>query len=187
MAYETYQPLFHEIFTQVNNAKDKPKKIAVLRKYEAEGLKNFLMCAFNPDIEWMLPAGDVPYMPNDAPEGTEHTMLHSEAQNLYYYVKKLIPGTTDQWMIGNTQINDARREMMFIQMLQGLSAAEAELVLQAKNRTLNKKYKGLNANTVREAFGWDENFVDARLVAQRQPQPRDLGRLPQDIADSQRR
>ncbi len=187
MAFETYQPLFHEIFTQVNNAKDKPKKIAVLRKYEAEGLKNFLMCAFNPDIEWILPEGDVPYMPNDAPEGTEHTMLHQEAQNFFYYVKKLIPGTTDQYVFGSTDINDARREMMFIQMLEGLSAAEAELVLQAKNRTLNKKYKGLNANTVREAFGWDENFVDARLVAQRQPQPRDLGRMPQDIADSQRR
>jgi|TARA_Y100000296_G_C5139196_1_gene239986 hypothetical protein len=187
MAYETYQPLFHEIFTQVNNAKDKPKKIAVLRKYEAEGLKNFLMCAFNPDIEWILPEGDVPYMPNDAPEGTEHTMLHQEAQNFFYYVKKLIPGTTDQYVFGSTDINDARREMMFIQMLEGLSAAEAELVLQAKNRTLNKKYKGLNANTVREAFGWDENFIDQNLVAQRQSQPRDLGRMPQDIADSQRR
>ena len=187
MAYETYEPLFHEIFAKVNNAKDKPKKIEVLRKHRNEALENFLMVAFNPDIEWMLPEGDVPYMPNDAPEGTEHTMLHSEAQNLYYYVKKLIPGTTDQWMIGNTQINDARREMMFIQMLEGLSAAEAELVLQAKNRTLNKKYKGLNANTVREAFGWDENFVDARLVAQRTGRQPDLGRMGQDIVDSQRR
>ena len=72
-------------------------------------------------------------------------------------------GTTNQWVFGNTQINDARREMMFIQLLEGLSSPEAELVLQAKNRTLNKKYKGLNANTVREAFGWDENFIDARI------------------------
>ena len=145
------------------------------------------MCAFNPDIEWMLPEGDVPYMPNDAPEGTEHTMLHNEAQRFHYYVKKLVPGTTDQWAIGDTKINDARREMMFIQMLEGLSASEAEVVLQAKNRTLNKKYKGLNANTVREAFGWDENFIDQNLVAQRVGQSPDLGRLPVDIADSQRR
>ena len=144
------------------------------------------MCAFNPDIEWMLPEGDVPYMPNDAPEGTEHTMLHNEAQRFHYYVKKLVPGTTDQWAIGDTKINDARREMMFIQMLEGLSAPEAECVLQAKNRTLNKKYKGLNANTVREAFGWDENFIDPNLVAQRQGRQPDLGRLPQDIAESRR-
>ena len=187
MVFETYQPLFHEIFTQVNNAKDKPKKIAVLRKHRNAGLENFLTVAFNPDIEWVLPAGDVPYMPNDAPEGTEHTMLHNEAQQLHHYVKRLVHGTNDQWVFGNTQINDARREMMFIQMLEGLSAPEAELVLQAKNRTLNKKYKGLNANTVREAFGWDENFIDQNLVAQRTGSPVDLGRMPQDIADSQLR
>ena len=115
-------------------------------------------------------------------------MLINEAKNLHYYVKKLVFGTTDQWVYGNTQINDARREMMFIQLLEGLSQGEAEVVLQAKNRTLNKKYKGLNANTVREAFGWDENFIDSKLVAQRARQPRpDLGRLPQDIAESQRR
>ena len=185
--FDTYQPLFHEIFTQVNNAKDKPKKVAVLRKHDNEGLRNFLMVAFNPDIEWMLPEGDVPYMPNDAPEGTDHTMLHNEAGTFHNFIKKLVFGTSDQWMVGNTQINDARREMMFIQMLEALSAPEAELVLQAKNRTLNKKYKGLNANTVREAFGWDENFIDQKLVAQHQGRPVDLGRMPQDIAESQRR
>ena len=64
---ETFTPLYHEIFAKVNNAKDKPKKVAVLRKYDTPNLRNFLMCAFNPDIEWMLPEGDVPYMPNDAP------------------------------------------------------------------------------------------------------------------------
>ena len=187
MVFETYQPLFHEIFTQVNNAKDKPKKVAVLRKHRNEGLESFLMVAFNPDIEWMLPEGDVPYMPNEAPEGTEHTMLLQEARTFHNFVKKLVHGTTDQWVYGNTNINDARREMMFIQLLEGLHAGEAELVLQAKNRTLNKKYKGLNANTVREAFGWDENFIDQNLVAQR-PRGRgvDLGRMPQDIAESQR-
>ena len=190
MVFETYTPLFHEIFTLVNNAKDKPKKVAVLRKHKSEALEAFLMCAFNPDIEWLLPEGDVPYMPNDAPDGTEHSVLHQEANNFYNYVKKLVTGTTNQWVVGNDKINDARREMMFIQMLEGLSAGEAECVILAKNRTLNKKYKGLNANTVRDAFGWDENFVDARLVAQRVQQtggrPADLGRLPQDIADSQR-
>ena len=182
---ETYRPLFHEIFTLVNNAKDKPKKVAVLRKHKSEALESFLMCAFNPDIEWLLPEGDVPYMPNDAPDGTEHTMLHQEANNFYNFVKKLVTGTTDQWLVGNDKINDARREMMFIQLLEGLSGPEAELVLQAKNRTLNKKYKGLNANTVREAFGWDENFLDAKLVGQR-PRQADLGRLPQDIAERNR-
>ena len=41
MAYETYTLLFHEIFTKVNNAKDKTKKVEVLRKYDSPTLEHF--------------------------------------------------------------------------------------------------------------------------------------------------
>ena len=79
---------------------------------------------------------------------------------------------------------------MFIQLLEGLSAREAEVLCLAKDRTLHRKYKGLNASTVQAAFGWDENFIDAKLVAQRNAAGRgrriDLGRTPGDIAESQR-
>ena len=49
--------------------------------------------------------------------------------------------------------------MLFIQLLEGLSAGEAECLCLAKDKTLHRKYKGLNANTVREAFGWNDDFV----------------------------
>ena len=39
---ETYRPLYHEIFTKVNNAKDKPKKLAVLRQYQSPSLEMLL-------------------------------------------------------------------------------------------------------------------------------------------------
>ena len=156
-AVETYSPLFHEIFTKVNNAKDKPKKVAVLRQYRSEALENFLMAAFNPSITWLLPEGDVPYIPNEAPDGTEHTRLSHEARKLHHYVQR--EGTPQGSFLGNPDINSAKREMMFIQLLEGLSAGEAEDLCLAKDQSLNKKYKGLNANVVREAFGWNENFV----------------------------
>ena len=187
MGYETFTPLYHEIFTKVNNAKDKPKKVEVLRKYDSPNLRGFLMCAFNPDIEWMLPAGDVPYMPNDAPDGTEHSRLDTEGRLLHNFVKKRVSGTIDEWAIGNPDINDMKRETMFIQLLEGLSGGEADCLCLAKAHTLHRKYKGLNANSVREAFGWDENFIDAKLVAERAPTGRpDLARMPQDLADSRR-
>ena len=156
-AVETYSPLFHEIFTKVNNAKDKPKKVAVLRQYRSEALENFLMAAFNPSITWLLPEGDVPYIPNEAPDGTEHTRLSAEARNLHHYVQR--EGTPQGSFLGNPDINSAKREMMFIQLLEGLSAGEAEDLCLAKEQSLNKKYKGLNANVVREAFGWNADFV----------------------------
>jgi len=31
-------------------------------------------------------------------------------------------------------------------------------LIDAKNGEINKKYKGLNATTVCEAYGWNENF-----------------------------
>ena len=156
-AVETYTPLFHEIFTKVNNAKDKPKKVAVLRQYRSEALENFLMAAFNPSITWLLPEGDVPYIPNEAPDGTEHTRLSAEARKLHNYVQR--EGTPQGAFLGNPDINSAKREMMFIQLLEGLSAGEAEDLCLAKDQSLNKKYKGLNANVVREAFGWNADFV----------------------------
>ena len=156
-AVETYSPLFHEIFTKVNNAKDKPKKVAVLRQYRTETLENFLMAAFNPSITWLLPEGDVPYIPNEAPDGTEHTRLSHEARKLHHYVQR--EGTPQGSFLGNPDINSAKREMMFIQLLEGLSAGEAEDLCLAKEQSLNKKYKGLNANVVREAFGWNADFV----------------------------
>ena len=156
-AVETFSPLFHEIFAKVNNAKDKPKKVAVLQKYRSEALENFLMAAFNPSITWLLPEGHVPYIPNEAPDGTEHTRLSHEARKLHHYVQR--EGTPQGSFVGNPDINSAKREMMFIQLLEGLSAGEAEDLILAKDQSLNKKYKGLNANVVREAFGWNADFV----------------------------
>ena len=190
MAYETYAPLYPEIFTKVNNAKDKPKKVAVLRKYDSPNLRAFLMCAFNPDIEWLLPEGQVPYIENDAPEGTEHSVLSTELKTIHNYVKRKVFGSQDEWAVGNPALNDQKRENMFIQLLEGLSAGEAQLLILAKDRQLHRKYKGLNANTVRDAFGWDEDFHDSKLVAERGPAPTprrmDLGRTPADISENQR-
>ena len=83
------QPLVHEIFTQINNAKDKPKKIAVLKQHDNPAMRQLLKAAFDPKIEWDLPEGIPPYIANEAPAGTEHTSLLSEAKKLYHFVIKL--------------------------------------------------------------------------------------------------
>ena len=95
-----------------------------------------------------MPEGDVPYTPNESPEGTEHNMLVHEARTLFHYIKG-----------GNPQLTTNRRENMFIQMLEGLHQSEAELVVAAKDKALHRKYKGLSANVVKEAFGWTEEYM----------------------------
>jgi len=155
---ETYAPSFHEICTKINNAKDKTKKIGVLRKYRTPHLEQFLKAGLDPNIEWMLPRGDVPYKPNEAPEGTEHTILAQETKSLYNYVKMNRSRLNMPEVIGNPHINSAKREMMFIQLLEGLHTNEAELVILAKDKLLSRTFKGLTAACVCEAYGWSPTF-----------------------------
>ena len=140
--------LVSEIFTKINNAKDKPKKIEVLRQYDSPGMRMVLKGAFDPKIEWDLPPGTPPYIANEAPAGTEHTYLEVEARKLYNFAKG-----------GNASLNKIRKETLFIQMLEGLHAEEAKVLIDMKNKTLNKTYKGLTSEMVKEAFGWNADFV----------------------------
>ena len=140
-------PLFHEILTKVNNAKDKPAKIAVLKKHDSVPLRQVLKGAFDPKIIWYLPEGTPPFKRNDAPAGTEHTSLFAEARRLWHFVKDADPNLTK-----------AKREMMFIQLLEGLQEDDADLMIAVKEKTLNKRYKGLTDAVVKEAFGWNEDY-----------------------------
>ena len=141
-------PMMSEIATKVNNAKDKPRKLKVLKDHDSVALRQVLKGAFDPNIEWLLPKGDVPFETNDAPIGTEHTILQQEAKRLYLFTKG-----------GDNTISQNKRETLFIQMLEGLSAEEAEFLVTVVNKKVNNKYKGFTANLVKEAFDWNDNFM----------------------------
>ena len=141
--------LMSEIATKVNNAKDKPRKLKVLKDHDSVPLRQILKGAFDPKIEWLLPKGDdIPYNKNDAPIGTEHTLLSQEAKRLYLFTKG-----------GDNTLSQNKRETLFIQMLEGLSAQEADFLVTVVNKKVNNKYKGFTANLVKEAFGWNDDFM----------------------------
>ena len=144
--------LFSEIATKINNAKDKPRKLKVLKEHDSAPLRQVLKGAFDPNIEWLLPPGDVPYTANDAPLGTEHTVLSQEAKRLYLFAKG-----------GDGRITNTKRETLFIQMLEGLSAEEAEFLVIVVNKRVNNEYKGFTANLVKDAFDWDDNFMEKEI------------------------
>ena len=141
--------LMSEIATKVNNAKDKPRKLKVLTDNDSVALRQVLKGAFDPNIEWLLPKGtDVPYTVNEAPIGTEHTLLSQEAKRLYLFTKG-----------GDNSLTQKKRETLFIQMLEGLSAEEAKFLITVVNKRVNNEYKGFTANLVKEAFNWNDNFM----------------------------
>ena len=89
----------------------------------------------------MLPEGDVPYTPNDAPVGTDHTRLEQEYKGLYRFVKG-----------GADKLPSLKRESLFVQLLEGLSAEEAELICLVKDKKLSSKYKRITKAVIQEAF-----------------------------------
>jgi hypothetical protein len=104
--------------------------------------------SFDPNIEWLIPEGEVPFVKNDSPEGTEHTVLAMESKKLFRFIKG-----------GDNTLPQFKRENMFIQMLEGLHESEAELLINAKEKKLHQIYKGLSKEVVKEAFGWNDNFI----------------------------
>ena len=72
------QLLLNEVLQKVSNAKTKAQKIKLLQQYNNPALRSVLIANFDESVISMLPDGDVPYKPNDAPEETEHTRLIQE-------------------------------------------------------------------------------------------------------------
>ena len=145
---ETYTPLFSEVLDMVHKAKTKTQKVELLRKYKTDSLKMFLKAAFDPKIEWVFPKGEVPYTPNDSPAGTDHTLLIQESKKLWRFIRG-----------ADNITKQSQKENMFFQMLEGLHESEAKLLVRAKDKKLHQHYKGLSAAVVKEAFGWNDNFM----------------------------
>ena len=143
-----YTPLFSEILNKVAKLKTKKQKVEFLRQHNTDALRMVLKSSFDPKIVWQLPEGPVPFSPNDAPEGTEHTVLAMEARKLYNFIQG-----------GNNALTQNKREMMFVQLLEGLHQTEAYMLVDAKDKILHKRYKGLSSAVVKEAFNWDDNYM----------------------------
>ena len=133
--------LLSEILRKVSNAKTKAEKIALLKKHNSPALRQILIINFDDSVVSMLPEGDVPYTPNDAPAGTDDTRLEHEFKGLYRFFKG-----------GADKLPGMKRESMFVQLLEGLSAEEAELIVLVKDGKMNTKYKRITKAVISEAF-----------------------------------
>ena len=133
--------LISEILRKVSNAKTKKEKIELLQKHNSPALRQLLIWNFDESVVSMVPEGEVPYTPNDAPVGTDHTRLEQEYRGFYRFVKD-----------GADKLPNLRRETLFVQLLEGLSAEEAELLCLVKDGNMTSKYKRITKAVIQEAF-----------------------------------
>ena len=131
--------LMHEVLQKVSNAKTKAEKIKLLKEFNTQALRSLLIINFDESIVSLLPPGTPPFNKNEAPEGTQHTLLEKESRLLHHFFK------------GGSQIKQTKREMMFIQMLEGLHESEAEVLCLAKDKQIGKRWK-ITKQCVESAF-----------------------------------
>tara|TARA_R100000149_G_C5828080_1_gene104700 strand:- start:258 stop:689 length:432 start_codon:yes stop_codon:yes gene_type:complete len=131
--------LMHEVLQKVSNAKTKAQKVKLLEQYNTPALRAILIANFDESVISMLPDGEVPYKKNEAPEGTEHTLLAQEYRKLYLFFK------------GGANISQTRRETLFIQLLEGLHKGEAEVLCLVKDKKIGKRWK-ITRQCVEQAF-----------------------------------
>lgn len=149
-------PFVFEVLDLASQQRSSAKKVEVLKNYEHDSLKMVFIWNFDDSVISMLPPGEVPYgdlkeanvykgtlSDNIAKEaaggesatgqdlnGRGRTSLRREYMNLYHYVKG-----------GNDSLTTLRREMMFINLLEGLHPREAELLVKVKDKKLEDLFK----------------------------------------------
>ena len=159
-------PFVFEILDAASSQKSKAKKVEALRRYEHPSVKMIFIWNFDSSVISLLPPGEVPYGETNAQttfagtlsdnlikeaqggesatgqdlDGRGKTSLRREYQNLYHYVKG-----------GNDKLTTTRREMMFINLLEGLHPRESEILILTKDKKLTDKYK-IPLDVVKEAY-----------------------------------
>lgn len=159
-------PFVFEILELASKQRSNAKKVEVLKTYEHDSLKAIFIWNFDDSVISLLPEGEVPYGNADQQsvysgtlsenlkkeayggesatgqdlDGRGKTSLRKEWQNLYHYIKG-----------GNDSLTSIRREMMFINLLQGLHPKESEVLILTKDKKLTDKYK-VSFENVKEAY-----------------------------------
>jgi hypothetical protein len=133
--------MISEVLQKAHNAKTKAEKVQILKDNNSQTLRSIFIVNFDDSVVPRVPPGeDVPYRPNEAPKGTEHTLLEKEGRKMYRFFEG-----------GDDTLSSIKIESMFIQMLEGLHVSEAEVLIKAINKTLHKKYR-VTLSVVKEAF-----------------------------------
>jgi len=119
-------------------ASNLPKKemIKCLRENEL-AVKTVLQYAYDPNIKWLLPKGDVPYEP--CKFDNQDGILYAELRRLYLFVEG-----------GNPNLTQLKRESIFIDIIENVTPEDAILLVNIKDKKL--PHPKVTSKIVLEAF-----------------------------------
>ena len=129
----------HEILKLVTKAKTTAAKVKVLQDNESFALKTLIQGNFDPKIVLDVPEGSPPYKQDESPAGLQMSRIDSSIKMLGNLV------------VGNP-LPKMRKEMLFIQLLEGIHAEDAELVIAMKDKKLTDICPTLTKKVAEKAF-----------------------------------
>ena len=124
-----------EIINEVKKAKSVGEKIRILQREDNRELRGLLELTYDNRLTWALPEGNPPYKPLDKSFDNQG-MFYSEMRRMYIFLE------------GKSDVSKARREQLFIEILEQLDPDDAALLIEAKDR----KIKGVSKNVVKQAY-----------------------------------
>lgn len=120
-----------------SNLPNDEEKIKCLQQNNNTAILTILKYCYDPNAVWLLPEGDPPYNPCEFPH--QEGMLYQEARKLYLFLKG-----------GNDNLNQMKRERMFLELLECVDPEDAKLLLSIRNKEL--PYAGLDKKLILKAF-----------------------------------
>ena len=124
-----------EIIKEVKDAKSVGEKIRILQREDCRELRGILELTYDNRLTWALPEGNPPYKPLDKSFDNQG-MFYSEMRRMYVFLE------------GKANLSNARREQLFIEILEQLDPDDSKLLLEAKSR----KIKGVSKNIIKQAY-----------------------------------
>ena len=140
-----YTKALYEIVDEVRNSKNVKIKADILQQNESTALIDLLQLTYNPGIKWLLPEGDPPYTPAEGVDeegnGTDlEGALIGQMRMMKYFIS--VDGNILE------DVKPAKREVVFVRLLETIAPKDAKLVLEMKTRSI----KGVSSNVVQKAF-----------------------------------
>ena len=127
-----------EIITGAAHRKSTQEKIDFLRRNDTPALRVVLKYTYDNSIEFLVPDTPPPWNKNEF-EDEAKALLYKEARRLKIFVKGG----------GYDNLNQIKRESLFISLLEDVDNDDAETLCQMITK---KPFKGLSKKTIQEAF-----------------------------------
>jgi hypothetical protein len=133
----------HEVFENIEKQSSFHDRVKHLKDNATFAIKTILQVNFSDTIVFDLPDGAVPYERDTTPVGNSLGRIDKAIKVL----PRLIKDPADQSLLARS-----RKEMRFIQLLEGMNQKDADVVIAMKDKKLTAMYPLLDRTLANTAF-----------------------------------